>query len=311
MDIGINFFKSIYNDDIIYHYTKASTAIDFILYNNQLRFNGARKSIDPIESRKAERATVYYDSEVDKHRSEQHYLNVNELHAFADDMEKQFNQICFCQNRMGEDFASENYISNFEGHEELFGFTKLRMWDQYADKYSGVCIAFSKEKILSLNQKKFEIIENDVKYLTFQELLSKKIGDIQGNHLENVGIEKYKKQLEKLLIESFFCKHIDYAGESEYRIGTFFDKNKCSFETIRDEFVFDRTMMLDVSDCVVAIFVSSFANDRQKNDLLQYAYKLNVEIIEMRWQHDSFKPWNLKEWHEFVDRIEHEKKREL
>lgn len=308
MDIGINFFKSIYNDDIIYHYTKASTAIDFILYNNQLRFNGARKSIDPIESRKAERRTVYYDFETDKHRSEQHYLNVNELHAFVDDMEKQFNQICFCQNRMGEDFASENYISNFEGHEELFGFTKLRMWDQYADKYSGVCIAFSKEKILSLNQKKFEIIEDDVKYLTFQELLSKKIGDIQGNHLENIGIEKYKKQLEKLLIESFFCKHIDYIGESEYRIGTFFDKDKCSFETIRDEFVFDRTMMLDISDCVVAIFVSSFANDRQKNDLLQYAYKLNVEIIEMRWQHDSFKPWNLKKWHEFVDRIEHVKK---
>lgn len=204
MNIGINFFKSIYNDDIIYHYTKASTAIDFILYNNKLRFNGARKSNDPIESRKAKRGTVYYGSEVDKHRSEQHYLDVNELHVFVDDMEKQFNQICFCQNRMGEDFASKNYISSFEGHEELFGFTKLRMWDQYADKYSGVCIAFSKEKILSLNRKQFEIIEDDVKYLTFQELLSKKIGDIQGNHLENVGIEKYKKQLEKLLIESFF-----------------------------------------------------------------------------------------------------------
>lgn len=67
-------------------------------------------------------------------------------------------------------------------------------------------------------------------------------------------------------------------------------------------------MMLDISGCVVAIFVSSFANDRQKNDLLQYAYKLNVEIIEMRWQHDSFKPWNFKEWLEFVDSIEHEKK---
>jgi hypothetical protein len=308
MNIGINFFKSIYNDDIIYHYTKASTAIDYILFKNQLRFNGARKSIDPMESRKAKRDTVYYDSEVDKPRGDQHYLNVNDLHAFVDDMEKKFNQICFCQNKKGEDFASENYISNFEGHEELFGFTKLRMWDQYADKYSGVCIAFSKEKILSQNRQKFEIFERDVEYLTFQELLSKKIGDIQGNHLVNVGIEKYRKQLEEQLIESFFCKHIDYDGENEYRIATFFDKDKCSFETIRDELVFDRTMMLDISDCVVAIFVSSFANDRQKNDLLQYAYKLNVEIIEMRWQHNSFKPRNLKEVHEFVDRIDNEKK---
>ena len=308
MNIDTNFFKNIYNDDIIYHYTKAATAIDFILFNNQLKFNGARKSYDPIESRKAERKTVYYDSEVDKLRSKQHSQDANELHVFVDDMEKQFNQVCFCQNRMGSDFASEYYLSNFEGHEESFGFTKLRMWDQYADKFSGVCIAFSKEKILSLNSKQFELIEGDVKYLTFEELSTKKIGDIQGNHLVNVGKEKYKKQLKQLVKESFFYKHIDYSGETEYRIGTLFDKDKCRFETIRDEMFFDRTMMLDISGCIKAIFVSSFANERQKKDLLQYADKLNVEIIEMRWQHDSFKPWNYKKWLEFINSFEHEKK---
>jgi hypothetical protein len=209
---------------------------------------------------------------------------------------------------MGSDFASEYYISNFSGHEELFGFTKLRMWDQYADKFSGVCIAFSKEKILSLNSKQFEIIEGDVEYLTFQQLSTKKVGDIQGNHLVNVGKEKYKKQLEQLVKESFFYKHIDYSGESEYRIGAFFDKEKCSFEIIRDEMVFDQSMMLDISGCVKALFVSSFANEKQKNDLLQYADKLNVEIIEMKWQHDSFEPRNYKKWLEFVKNFEHEKK---
>lgn len=303
MNIDINFFKYIYNDDTIYHYTTASTAIDFILYNNQLKFNEARKSYDPIESRKAERRTVYYDSEVDKPRSKQHVQDVYELHVFVDDLEKRFNQVCFCQNRMGSDFASEYYFSNFKGHEELFGFTKLRMWDQYADKFSGVCIAFSKEKILSLNSKQFEIIEGDVKYLPFQELSTKKIGDIQGNHLINVGKEKYKKQLEQLVKESFFFKHKDYSGEAEYRIGTFFDKNKCSFETMRDEMFFDRTMMLDISGCVKAIFVSSFANERQKDNLLQYAYKLNVEIIEMKWQHDSFEPCNYKRQREFINSL--------
>ncbi len=308
MNIDIDFFKSIYNDDIIYHYTKASTAIDFILHNNQLRFNKARKSIDPIESRKAERRTVYYDSEVYKHRIEQHFQDVNELHHLIDDLEERFNLICFCKNRMGEDFASEYYISPFEGHEELFGFTKLRMWDQYADKFSGVCFAFSKEKILALNSKKFDLIIDDVKYLPFQELLLKKIGGIQGNHLVNVGKEKYEEQLERLARESFFYKHVDYSGENEYRIGTLFHKDKCSLEIIRDEIFYDKTMMLDITGCVVAIFVSSFANDRQKNDLLEYAYKLNIEIIEMKWQHDSFKPQNYKRWIEFVKSIEHEKK---
>lgn len=71
---------------------------------------------------------------------------------------------------------------------------------------------------------------------------------------------------------------------------------------------FDRTMMLDISGCVVAIFVSSFANDRQKNDLLQYATELNIEIIEIRWQHNSFEPWDCKKWREVVGSIQLKKK---
>lgn len=303
MDIDISFFKNIYNNDIIYHYTKASTAIDFILNSNKLQFRQARKSNDPIESRKADRGIVYYGSAVEKITTVQETQDENELHTFVDDMEERFYQICFCQNRFDEDFASKNYLSNFKGHEELFGFTKPRMWDQYADKFSGVCIAFSKEKILSQNRKKFNIIEGEVKYLKFQELLVKKIGDIQGNHLANVGKEKYKEQLEQMIKESFFYKHEDYSGETEYRIGTLFDNEKCSIETIRGEIVFDRSMMLDISSCIEAIFVSSFANQKQKNDLLKYAKKLKVEIVEMDWQYNSFKARNYRKWVEFVVKV--------
>lgn len=304
MDIGNKFFKNIYNEDIIYHYTKASTAIDYIFNNNELLFRQARKSNDPIESRKADRRISYSNAEVSKESTKQQSLDENELHDFVDNMEERFHQICFCQNRIGEDFASENYISNFEGHEELFGFTKLRMWDQYADKFSGVCIAFSKKKILSRNNKKFEIIEGDVKYLTFQDLLLEKPGDIQGNHLAKVGKEKYKEQLEKSVKESFFYKHIDYAGETEYRIGTLFDKEKCSIETIRGEIFFDKSMKLDISGCIKAIFVSSFANDRQKNDLLEFANKYNVEIVEMDWQYNSFRPVDFKNWTDFLSDLQ-------
>lgn len=295
MSIDINFFKNIYKDDIIFHYTKASTAIDFILSNNQLRFNETRKSIDPIESRKAVRRTIYSGAEVDKPTSQSQSQDANELHVFVDSMENQMNQICFCKNHMEEHFR------NFKGHEEIFGFTKPRMWDQYADKFTGVCIAFSKEKILSQNKKNLELIEDNVKYLTFQELSENKIGDIQGNHIVNVGKEKYKEQLEQLVKQSFFFKHIDYSGENEYRIGTLFNKKKCSIEISRDELYFDRTIMLDISDCIEAIFISSFANDRQKSDLLEYANKLNVEIIEMKWQHNSFEPRDYRKWIEFVE----------
>ncbi len=289
-----NFFKSIYNDDIIYHYTKASTAIDFILYNNELKFSKARNSYDPIESIKARRATISYGEDAGKIQSKEHYEDERELFTFIDNMEEQFNFVCFCKNKAGSDFASEYYWSTFKGNEELFGFSKLRMWDQYADRFSGVCIALSKEKILSLNSKKFDIIEGDVQYLTFNELSLEKVGDIQTRHLLNVGKEKYKQKLEELLKESFFYKHLDYSGETEYRIGTLFDDKKCTFEIVRGEKIFNRTMMLDISGCIKAIFVSSFANDKQKKDLLQYANNLNVEMIEMKWKHNSFEPQDYK-----------------
>ena len=300
INVNINFFKNLYNDDIIYHYTKASTAIDFILYNNQLKFNRARTSIDPIESRKAMRGTVYYGEMIDVAVDKNHSDDINELHIFVEDLEDRFNQICFCQNYMGEDFASENYHSGFEGHEELFGFTKLRMWDQYADKFSGVCIAFSKEKILSLNSN-LELINDDVKYLSFQDLSSNKVAHIQGNHLKDVGKDNYKLQLEQSIKQSFFYKHLDYVGESEYRIGTLFDKSKCTVEVLRDEVIFDKNMMLNISNCVEAIFVSSFANDKQKNTLLEYANKLNVKMIELQWHHNSFEVNDYRKWIEFVE----------
>ena len=205
---------------------------------------------------------------------------------------------------MGEDFASEYYYSDFSGHEELFGFTKLRMWDQYADNYSGVCLAFSKEKIISQNDAKLDLLKDDVKYLTFQELSVAKIGDIQGNYLSNVGKEEYQKLIDEKVKQSFFLKHKDYSSENEYRIGTLFDKNKCWLESIRGERVFDRTMMLDISDCVKAIFISSYANDKQKSELLAYANKLNVPIIEMRWQYNSFEPRDYNGWKKCIGKIE-------
>ncbi len=290
--MDIEFFKRIYNDDIIYHYTKASTAIDFILYKQELQFSLSRKSNDPIESKTSGRSVMSY--KLTRIESEQLYNDENELHDFVDDMENRFCMICFCKNTMGEDFASPSFHTQFKGNEELFGFAKPRMWDQYADKYSGVCIAFSKEKILSKKREKIELITGDVKYLTYQELFVKKVGDIQMDHLQKVGKEQYKEELKEQTKESIFCKHKDYTGENEFRIGAMFDKDNCSFQQIRGEMVFDRTKMLDVTDFIEAIFVSSFTNDKQKEQLLQYAKSLNVEMIEMVWENKSFEAIDYK-----------------
>lgn len=302
--MNVDYFKSIYNSDIIYHYTKASTAIDSILYNNQLKFNQLKKSNDPIESSHVRRGTYYWGSEVGKSLSREAQKDLEELINYVRYLENNFYQICFCKNSLGDIFASKDCICSFNGHEELFGFTKLRMWDQYADKFSGVCIAFSKERILSTNKSKLKLLEDDVKYYTFRKLTQKKVNDISGNYFANVGKDIYKKELEDKVKESFFCKHKDYSGENEYRIGAFYDKDNCILENQKGELIFDKTMMLDTSNCIEAIFMSSYANDKQKSELLMYANKLNIPIIEMIWKHDSFEPRDYKKWMALIETIQ-------
>ncbi|WP_289061708.1 DUF2971 domain-containing protein [uncultured Zobellia sp.] len=303
IEMSLDFFKKIYTEDILYHYTKASTAIDYILYNEELKFNSRQNSFDPTESRSSYRGTTFSLIKIDKAEEQKIAQQSNELEKQIIALEKEFNQICFCKNNIGEDFASENYFSQFSGNEELFGFTKPRMWERYADNHSGVCIAFSKHKILEANLKKYKLLFNDVQYLNFRELSCKKIGDISGNRLLKVGFDEYKREMKKNLETSFFCKHIDYIGENEFRIGTYYDKNKCSLDVIRGEITSDKSMMLDITGCIEAIFISSFANIKQKISLLEYADKLEVPIVELVWQHDSFQAKDIRKSNELINLV--------
>lgn len=302
-EINHNLLNSLYSDDIIYHYTKASTAIDYILYNQQLRFSNSLSSSDPIESRKASRSIVYNGEQANRKQTVKEVEEVNLLDSFIENLETTFLQICFCKNSMNDDIDS---IPRFKGYEESLGFTKLRMWDQYADRYSGVCIAFSKDKLLELN-KSLDIYSKDIEYCNFQDIWKKKIGDIQGNHLINVGLDSYKEQIKKKIIDSWFCKHIDYSGENEFRIGALFNKEKCTAEISRNEIVSNQTM-LNIKDCIKAIFVSSFANDKQKNELLKYANSLNVDLIEIKWNYDSIEAIDYKRDIEFYESLTNSKK---
>jgi len=202
--MSINFFKKIYSEDVIYHYTKTSTAIDYILFNEQLKFSGRVNSIDPTESRKASRRIVSTGHCANIDRDINFHNESNQLNDLVSNLENSFHQINFCKNYMGHEFASEYYYSQFEGNEELFGFTKPRMWERYADNYSGICLAFSRKKILALNENRFKLICKDVEYLKYNELTCRKVDYISGNYLLEVGYDKYKEDIKQNAESSFF-----------------------------------------------------------------------------------------------------------
>lgn len=53
----------------------------------------------------------------------------------------------------------------------------------------------------------------------------------------------------------------------------------------------------------MTIFVSGYANARQKNDLLRYANSLNIPIVEMNWQHNSFECGDYREQQQLISKI--------
>lgn len=67
------------------------------------------------------------------------------------------------------------------------------MWDQYAEKYTGVCLAFSKEKLISANKSRLKLITGNVKYFSFSKLENEKLEDLNEDFLNKVGEDKFTK----------------------------------------------------------------------------------------------------------------------
>jgi len=276
--------KNLYNEDTVFHYTKAETAIDFIFYGSKLRFNKGINSSDPIENIITDtRHILPYNSETDTDV----YNNLESTTLNLKKNKRNLTQICFCKNTRNDDEIGF-YQDAYDFNEELLGFTKLRMWDQYAGNFSGVCIALSKEKMISLNKIKLDLLSGDIKYLNFKELKQNKPIFNQLTSTSKEVLQTNESNLLSNLNKSFFLKHLDYSGENEFRIATLYSKDKCEPEFMKHYELIQENLYLDITECVKAIFVSSFANDKQKNSLYEYSKQIGVELIEMIWKHNSF-----------------------
>lgn len=299
--VSPKFIEKIGNNDIIFHYTKSSSVIDYILKNNQLRFNSIKESSDPIERIRADRSIVNSCQSIFGNRTKDQEAQA--LLDYVEDLENRFSIVCFSKNANMLD--KHGFFPPFEGYEEDFGFARVRMWDQYADKYTGVCIAFSKEKILSANHH-INLLYKDIDYLNISELSNKKVTNIQLGALFKFGYSIYKKEIdEKLKESSFFCKNMDYSGENEFRIGTFFEKRKCVYLSELDKFNSDSSMMLDISENIEAIFVTNFIDPEHLKSLHTYSRRFDIMLVLMDWSYDSLElidyVSNKKKWDDILE----------
>jgi len=247
------------SEDILYHYTKTSTALEYILAEEQLRLSGRSNSNDPIEN--LTHATtikkVYGGFDLSK--------SVHHLKVFKDidEQMRRLKQVCFCKNDMSGHFKKMK-----DKPYEFYGCMKPRMWEQYADNYKGVCLIFSKSELEKQLNDTYE--HGDIEYVSYSDL-NEKNNIIDSRELSESNYEKCLTQVLKKTNKFIFHKHQDYSGENEYRI--------CSY--------LDEVPYVNIESAIKGIIVSTKNSKYFKEQLCAYGVNLGIDVLRVDWKNNG------------------------
>lgn len=190
--------------------------------------------------------------------------NVIDAENLKVDVENRINQVkqvCFCMNDKSGKYDKER-IKPFE----YFGCMEPRMWEQYGDKYGGVCLVFSKKKLIEKLDK--DALYDDVNYITYSKL-SNNHTRIDLNLLDRIGLDDYRRNYFKVLNKNIFNKHVGYAGENEFRV--------CCFS--KEEFEY-----ISFKDALIGIVISDKASKDEIGKLKKFAEDYNIPWIKINWK---------------------------
>jgi hypothetical protein len=240
----------------LYHYTQSETLYKLILKNMKIKFSKYQFLNDPRESKTW--PFVFYSKE------SKDYNNFSS--KFFEDFSKYIldNSYVFCCSRDNPQ-ANENKLDiSFQS-----GFGHPRMWAQYAQNHTGVCIAFNKEKLhkaISITIDQETLFYGPVEYLNSASGPQNNAYHIQ--YIEDI----YKKGisatvnslLPKYSKEYFFTKHLDWQDEWEYRWICFSNK-------------FD-DLYIPIEDCIEEIIIGQ---DCSEFDIMEIKKACNLKNIKL------------------------------
>lgn len=254
IDSTPDFFKS---EDTVFHYTTARIAIENILFSKLLRLSPVKDSSDPFESESSRNPTVIqqfcgFPGEARLPDEESSLARV-----FIQKLAKEAKHICFCTNIIGR----KPWVSiNPMGH------LLPRMWDQYGDKYCGVCLAFSFQ---ALKEADHRISWNQRSYLSYENFRMQDPFIISENKIlshPNNHHDLMKDDFDRYLNR----KHQDYFGEREIR-GLIYSPEEYEYLNIEGS-------LLGIVACFEKI------GDFNTHYLYKYCDEHNVELLNIFWR---------------------------
>lgn len=245
------------NEDTIFHYTDMRTAMEHILYEKQLRFSKSTKTNDPREYKPSNFSTFFHDRAggADHSLSDTKTMAVEVNDKLEKIMKSDYKLACFCSNDKSHD--DENDFLPIRQTKQ-YGYDRMRMWSQYADKFRGIAIAFSaaalENRLREVLGQDALIVSDHVEYT--DNLKDLAISILDGNELLN-DLDMYANDhVKKNIRNIFFAKHIDYNGENEYRSVVHDPDHKFEY--------------LDITGCIKAVILG---------DRFPLVYEESIDIL--------------------------------
>lgn len=205
-------------DGLVYHYTKASTALEHVLHEMKIRLGPAHDTNDPWEARTH---SVWVGATPNGPEPE----GPSVLHAAHDELERALRRArvaCFSRDDPTEpDPERARTLAR-----STCGWARDRMWGQYADCHRGVCLCFDREKLLEsfalVAAEHGDSIYGDVAY--GDEQFETGMHKPNFDHAERHGPVRYARLFRRQTARHrYFAKRRDWEHEREWRLVLFDD----------------------------------------------------------------------------------------
>lgn len=246
----------------VYHYTSARTAIDHILKDRTLLLSQFGATNDPKESKDWSFAGF-------RGRIAQTFVDLR----FSEAVKQSARVACFCTDAPG---LTGDHLADIL----LRGLAKPRMWAQYADKHTGVCLVFDRSKLLIASQQQLpnaKIRHGLVDYVdraTFSDIFSGAFA-IDLHLYDQLGPDAYaERHIEQHQRELFFEKLMDWRDEREWRLLVHGINTKC---------------LLNIENCLVGVVHGASMPGATSKEIIKLTDQPEVDHIGLQWRNHA--PW--------------------
>lgn len=254
----------------VFHYTKASVALQEILYKKQLRIRQLKYMNDPRESKEH-----FFDFYISPPNDEG---DITELHIRLSQTATQiklneWKVLCFSKDH--PDLESDNMLKWHNPF--LRGSHRPTMWAHYAENHKGVCLTFDGKKLdtqikRALSDIKCEIFpEGDVNYEDFADPASEAINTDEVLRLNDIELEKWLREYFRKNYKAIFLKkYRDWQDENEYRWVIHSGDGSPEF-------------FIPIGDTVKEITVGCDFHETYHPSLFKFCKDLGVSAYRMTW----------------------------